>query len=135
MIFFDSCPTFRIILVWSRTLLPWNPRAGPRERRLSFEVNYAPGATPTSMAHGAGWRRGGRGFAVLWGSSSEFASADRRCAHAIKSRGGIRRLTDTSALPPRHPPRVLHWKAPNVERRIMQAATIRWDFPRGHADE
>jgi len=27
------------------------------------------------------------------------------------------------------------WKAPNVERRIMQAATIRWDFPQGHADE
>jgi len=26
-------------------------------------------------------------------------------------------------------------KAPNVERRIMQVATIRWDFPQGHTDE
>ena len=35
----------------------------------------------------------------------------------------------------RNPPRVLHWKAPNVERRIMKVATIQWDFPQGHGDE
>ena len=35
----------------------------------------------------------------------------------------------------RHPPSVLHWKAPNVERRTMKVATIRWDFPQDHADE
>jgi len=35
----------------------------------------------------------------------------------------------------RYPPRVLHWRAPNVERRIMKVAIIRWDFPQGHADE
>jgi hypothetical protein len=29
----------------------------------------------------------------------------------------------------------MHRKAPNVERRIMKVATIRWGFPQGHADE
>jgi hypothetical protein len=32
-------------------------------------------------------------------------------------------------------PTVPNWNAPDVGRRIMQVATIRWDFPQGHADE
>src|SRR6516225_206012 len=40
-----------------------------------------------------------------------------------------------NSLLARRPPRVLQWKATYVERRIMKAATIRWDFPQGHADE
>src|SRR6516225_9788859 len=62
---------------------------------------------------------------------NRFVSARMRCGWMV---GKTLPLSDYGRVA-RHSPRVLRWKAPNVERRIRKVATIRWDFPQGHADE
>jgi hypothetical protein len=48
---------------------------------------------------------------------------------------GFRRSARASAFPSDGVEESGIGKPPDVERRIMQVATIRWDFPQGHADE